>query len=391
VNPQEALRVNEIFERYLEMRSAYKLADFLKAQGEGNKRWVNRLGVESGGQHFSYQALYKILNNPLYIGRISHKDKTYEGQHQAIISIELWDQVQASLKEGRELRARRHAKHGALLMGKCYSPAGEVYTPTYSKSKGVQHRYYLQQKTKHRIKARDLESLVIDTIRLLAHEPKHWRACWSDKSAASDMQQRWEQLWAGWNGLADERRQEIVRQVIERITITKDQLTVRLSHAGITGVLDEVEGKDAPQTDQREMGYRPSVVQGDGYLEIIIPARFEVYGRTQLALDADGRPIRAFKKSNYNPVLVNALVKSYRWNRQLESGQVTITDLAKQERRDRTYVSRVVNLMYLAPEIISSILTGTQPATMHLQDLTANLPVEWHRQKQLLKFPASGN
>lgn len=156
-------------------------------------------------------------------------------------------------------------------------------------------------------------------------------------------------------------------------------------------VLDGIDVGDAPQMDQRETGYRPSVVQGDGYLEIIIPARFEVYGRTQLALDADGRPIRAFKKSNYNPVLVSALVKSYRWNRQLESGQVTITDLAKQERRDRTYVSRVVNLMYLAPEIISSILTGTQPATMHLQDLTANLPIEWHRQKQLLKFPVSAN
>jgi len=81
---------------------------------------------------------------------------------------------------------------------------------------------------------------------------------------------------------------------------------------------------------------------------------------------------------------VNALVKSYRWNRQLDSGQITISDIAKQEGRARTYVSRIVNLMMLAPDIISSILTGTQPATMHLKDLTANLPIKWEDQRLFL-------
>ncbi|PZP84650.1 MAG: hypothetical protein DI582_08195 [Azospirillum brasilense] len=84
--------------------------------------------------------------------------------------------------------------------------------------------------------------------------------------------------------------------------------------------------------------------------------------------------------------MVSALVKSYRWNRQLDSGDITISDLAKREGRGRTYVSRIVHLMMLAPDIISSILTGAQPVTLHLKDLTVNLPVEWHRQKQVLKF-----
>ncbi|MFZ4761805.1 MAG: hypothetical protein ACOYK8_03200 [Alphaproteobacteria bacterium] len=105
-----------------------------------------------------------------------------------------------------------------------------------------------------------------------------------------------------------------------------------------------------------------------------------------MALDAEGKPIRAFKKSNYNPVLVNALVRSYRWNRQLDDGQITISDLAKQEGHARTYIGRIVNLMMLPRDIISSILTGTQPATTHLKDLVMNLPIEWHRQKQILKF-----
>lgn len=386
-NVQEAALVNEIFERYLEMRSAYKLAEFLNARGDTNKRWINRLGAESGGQPFSYQALYKILNNPLYIGLIKHKDKIYDGQHEGIISMELWERVQSSLKEGQEQRARRHAKHGALLMGKCFSPAGDIYTPTYSTSGGVQHRYYFEKKAQHRIKARDLELLVVDTIRLLSREPKHWRVCWTrNQLIENEAQHRWEAIWSNWSNLPDQRRQHITGEVIDRIIIDKDQLTVRLSYAGVVRALEEVESEGVSQTEQRDSGYRPSVVQGEDYLEIIIAARFEIYGRSQIALDAEGRPVRAFKKSNYNPVLVNALVKSYRWNRQLDNGQITISDLAKQEGRARTYVSRVVNLMLLAPDIISAILTGTQPATMHLQDLTANLPVEWHRQKQLLKF-----
>lgn len=389
VNPQEALLVNEIFERYLEMESAYKLAEFLNARGDTNKRWLNRQGVESGGQPFLYQALYKILNNQLYIGRITHKEKSYDGQHQPIISVELWDRVQNALKAGQEHRVKRNAKHGALLMGKCFSPAGHAYTPTYSTSGAVRHRYYIEKKTQHRIKAVDLESLVTDTIRLLSREPKHWRACWAlngNNLIEEEAQHRWEVLWSDWVHLSDMKRQHIARQIIERISISRDQLTVRLSHAGIQAALKDIEAGSITPLELVDKTYQPAVVQGEGYLEITIAARFEVYGRSQMALDAEGKPIRAFKKSNYNPVLVNALVKSYRWNRQLDDGQITISDLAEQEGRARTYVSRIVNLMLLAPDIIASILTGTQPATMQLQHLTANLPVEWHRQKQVLKF-----
>lgn len=390
VNPQEALLVNEIFERYLEMESAYKLAEFLNGRGDTNKRWLNRHGVECGGQPYLYQSIYKILNNQLYIGRITHKDKSYEGQHQPIISVEIWDRVQNLLKAGQVQRERRYAKHGALLMGKCFSPAGYFFTPTYSTSGAVRHRYYIEKKTQHRIKAVDLESLVVDTIRLLSREPKHWRACWatnSNRLIEEEAQHRWEVLWSYWVHLSDANRQQVARQIIDRIVISKEQLTVRLSYAGIQATLLEVDTGSVTPLEPVEKSYQPTILQAEEYLEITIPARFELYGRSQLALDAEGKPIRAFKKSNYNPVLVNALVKSYRWNRQLDSGQITISELAKQERRDRTYISRVVNLMLLAPDIISSILTGTQPVTMHLQDLTANLPIEWHRQKQVLKFP----
>lgn len=106
-------------------------------------------------------------------------------------------------------------------------------------------------------------------------------------------------------------------------------------------------------------------------------------------MDGAGQPMRAFKRSNYNQVFVNALVRSYQWNQLLESGKTSVTELAKREGRSRTYISRIVNLRYLEPEIIESILTGTQPETLHLKGLTQILPIEWHCQKRVLNFPVS--
>lgn len=387
---QEVALIRKIFEQYIALQSCNKLAAYLNSAGHTNKRWINRHGVEIGGQKFTNQALSKILNNPIYIGRTRHKDKTYDGQHEAILPMELWDKAQQLLKGGREQRTLRNTKHRILLAGKCFSAAGAPYTPTYTlKEKSVYYRYYLCKATGHRIKGQELEALVTGTIRLLAREPKHWRACWAANTnhlIEEEAQHRWEVLWSDWTYLSDIKRQQMAQQMFERIIISKDQLIVRLSYGGIHAVLNELGAGHMKPAEQSDMSYRPTVVQGEGYLEITIAARFELYGRSQMALDVEGRAIRTFKRSNYNPVLVSALVKSYRWNRQLDSGQITISDIAKREGLARTYVSRIVNLMMLAPEIISSILTGTQPTTIHLQNLTANLPIEWHRQKQVLKF-----
>ena len=390
-NPAEAKLICEIFALHLEMRSGYQLAQLLNERGDTNKRWQNQRGVESGGQKFSHQAIYKILNNPVYIGLTRHKGKVYDGQHEGIVPMELWERVQALLKDGKEQRVTRHAKHGRLLMGKCFAPSGDIYTPTYSKKGERQYHYYIEKKSQHRIKAQDLERLVIDTIRMLARESKHWLECWKQNSTltAKEAQHKWEALWAGWSSYAKEQRQQIVRNVVERIVITKDQLTVRLSYAGIGKAIEESVVSDVDCMVPKEEGYRPLVVQEERHLEITIPARFEVYGRSQIAVDGAGLPIRAFKRSNYNQVLVNALVRSYQWNQLLESGKTSVTELAKREGRSRTYISRILNLRYLAPEIIESILTGTQPETLHLKGLTQILPIEWHCQKRLLNFPVS--
>ncbi|MFO0389393.1 MAG: recombinase family protein [Alphaproteobacteria bacterium] len=388
---QEVALLREIFDKYIELQSTNKLATYLNNTGHTNKRWVNRHGVEIGGQKFTNQALSKILNNPIYIGRTRHKDKTYDGQHDAILPIEVWEKAQQLLKGGREKRTLRNVKHGTLLASKCFSAAGTPYSPTYTlKEKSIYYRYYLCKETSHRIKGKELEGLVFDVLRFLSNQPKHWQACWRSSDGgimAEELQHRWRQLCNHWTELTAINQLEIAQQIIERIVVTEETLTVRLHYPGIIKVVASFEQAGwLGENDVSYAGFIPHITLLENCIEITVRAKFQTYGRSQMVLDEEGKPVRVFNKSSYNHTLVNALVKSYRWNRQLDSGQVTITELAKQQGRDRTYISRIVNLMMLAPDIISSILTGTQPATMHLKDLTANLPVEWHLQKQVLKF-----
>jgi ParB-like chromosome segregation protein Spo0J len=81
--------------------------------------------------------------------------------------------------------------------------------------------------------------------------------------------------------------------------------------------------------------------------------------------------------------LVKALARAHRWQRLLESGEYgTLAELADAERISRSYVSRVLRLTLLAPDIVERIMDGRP--TAGLAQFLAPSPVEWERQRQRL-------
>jgi hypothetical protein len=83
--------------------------------------------------------------------------------------------------------------------------------------------------------------------------------------------------------------------------------------------------------------------------------------------------------------LVKAVVRAHRWRQMLESGEyASSADLAKAERVNDSYVSRILRLTLVAPDIIEEILTGRQPATLQLDDLLKPLPAAWSQQHSAL-------
>ena len=87
------------------------------------------------------------------------------------------------------------------------------------------------------------------------------------------------------------------------------------------------------------------------------------------------------RRSRADNTMVKALARAFRWKRMLESGGfATVTELAEREGMDLTYMSRVLRLSLLAPDIVEAILEGRQGPEVTLADLLEPFPVEWNPQ-----------
>ena len=83
--------------------------------------------------------------------------------------------------------------------------------------------------------------------------------------------------------------------------------------------------------------------------------------------------------------MVKALARAFRWRKMLDTGEhATLEDLARAKGVHATYVSRVLRLTLLAPNIVEAILDGRQPGELQLEGLLERLPLDWGRQRQLL-------
>ena len=80
--------------------------------------------------------------------------------------------------------------------------------------------------------------------------------------------------------------------------------------------------------------------------------------------------------------MVDLLVKACQWWTRLSEGELTIADLAREEGINSSWLSRVVRLNFLAPQLVSDILAGSQPAVMNAAQLTSSgpFPIIWKKQ-----------
>jgi hypothetical protein len=116
---------------------------------------------------------------------------------------------------------------------------------------------------------------------------------------------------------------------------------------------------------------------------IRVPLKLRRHGGRKLVivLEGAGMPVRA--KATPDDTLLKALARAHRWRRMLESGQArSINELAEIEKINASYISRILRLTFLAPDIVTAILNGRQPRTLQLANLMDDMPVEWDRQRE---------
>ena len=99
-------------------------------------------------------------------------------------------------------------------------------------------------------------------------------------------------------------------------------------------------------------------------------------GRKEMQLPEGARP-----PSRTDGTLVKALARAFRWKRMLESGEfASIAELAEREGIAPSYMTRVLRLTLLSPDIVEAILDGRQGPEVTLARVLEPFPVEWEVQ-----------
>src|SRR5215218_2050417 len=122
-----------------------------------------------------------------------------------------------------------------------------------------------------------------------------------------------------------------------------------------------------------------------GILVVRIPMRFGKQRGRKRILAPDGSELTPSTKPQPDGVLVKALARAWRWQKLLDKGvYATVTEIADAEKISKSYVSRILRLALLAPDIVEAILGGWADQRVVLERLERTLPAGWEEQRAAL-------
>jgi DNA invertase Pin-like site-specific DNA recombinase len=248
VNEAEAATVRMIFERFAALGSASTLARALQAEDVRNKR----------GKRIDKGFIYKLISSRVYLGEAVHKGTSYPGEHDAIITQELWDRVHAILKESpRERRAKNRNSSEALLKGIIFTDTGAAMTPTYTRKGERLYHYYTSMdlirnrdlrggEGPMRLAAAMVDGAVIAEMRQIIGAPEIAARVIeaqrrdggpTDERLIVAALQRFNDLW---DALYPAEQARIVRLLVDRVTVGPSGMAVDLRNNGIATLVREL-------------------------------------------------------------------------------------------------------------------------------------------------------
>ncbi len=315
INEKEAKIVKHIFARYLELKSMAELARELNSQGYHTKSDI-----------FKKATVRRIITNPIYMGKIRHYEKEYEGKHEAIIEEEKWQKAQELIKN----QPYRKAKYEeALLRGiiKCKS-CNVNMTLTYSKKENKRYRYYI---CNNHLRGKGCESI---NRTIVAGEVEK-----EVMKKAEQLYEKWGKKAEEWKNLSFGKQKEVVKKLIKGVMVKEDGIEM--------GSEDKVEFIPI----MKKKGNKCTVIEPEG---------------------------------KTNNALLKAVVRAHLWKRQLEEGKyASVGELSAKINIGTRRIQQILRLNYLAPKIKEDIVNGRQPKGLKLVELR-EIPMLWS--EQMKKF-----
>jgi len=120
-------------------------------------------------------------------------------------------------------------------------------------------------------------------------------------------------------------------------------------------------------------------------LVVRIPMRFQRRGGRKRIVAPDGNELAPVNKPQPDGTLMKALARAWRWQRMLDEGLYTsVSEIGDAENISKSYVSRILRLALLAPDLVEKILEGRTNQTLMLKELERPLPAGWGEQRGCL-------
>jgi hypothetical protein len=374
IDDSEAATVRYLFNTYIELRSVRDLVEE-----------ANRSGVrgKSGQASFTRGALYHLLSNPIYIGKIRHDGQLYDGEHPGIVDAQLFADVQQLLKAQAANRSSAQNQHDVhLLIGFVFDETGDRLSPTHARKLGKRYRYYISHRLMQakrrsgdgwRLPATELESLIeAELMRLLSDHAT--LASWMRDHGLGELVapgvRNAEQLVEGYQGLTAKGRREILQDLIQRIDLVPDAITIRFNIGAIIHHLTQAD-------------HQTQSIAACGSHVVTIPFAMARRGiETKLVLSDGSSP-----NQRVDEALVHLIAKAHCYLKAITGGK-SRSDVAALYGVHPSEVSQALPLAFLDPKTTEAILTGHHPASLNAHRLLRNvdLPLSWSAQRQLL-FP----
>ena len=128
----------------------------------------------------------------------------------------------------------------------------------------------------------------------------------------------------------------------------------------------------------------------DQTVTVTVPFAIRKHGGRTLVITPDGVTSAPAPRTRVDSTLLKALARGFRWRKLLETGHfATIQEIAEAENINSSYISRVLRMTLLAPQIVEAILAGKHPEGLTMARGMRLLPTPWLEQIKLL--PRSDN
>lgn len=269
-NPTEAKLVCHIFKRFIALGSVALLAAELNKDRCTTKSYISRTKNQVGGRSFTINPLMSMLKNRLYVGDVHHKGQYYPGQHTALISHEVFTQVQAIFNENKQERRKRTwtVKSKALLKGIiCCGGCGGAMSPTHTRKKNKHYHYYAANSYRkqmcddcpvNRIPAGEIETIIVSQIKAIFASPQMLVEVWrkiragNESYSEADLHDSLRRLGSMWDSLFPAEQKRITHLLIDRVIIRANGIDVEYRANGLDNVVMQLQQNISENINERK-------------------------------------------------------------------------------------------------------------------------------------------